>query len=243
MMGTWLPETCWATIRRKIKNTKKWHLVGFFLSTQKNKCRSTVKVWTAYPFNFTVVADGCKIFLSSLGIARDQPAGKRLGSTVLESNSQVANNADSWIIWSWKFVRKMPLIFERVLEKPLWFHCIVWLLRLDWTLNCLSFRDSYFKFLISSQISSCNVQGQLLLNFLFLHKYHRVTFRDSYFWISYLFSNIIAYVQGQLILNLFLLKYHRVTFRDSYFRISYFFSNITSYVQGQLFLIILFLLK
>ena len=29
MMGTWLPETCWATIRREIKNTKKWHLVGF----------------------------------------------------------------------------------------------------------------------------------------------------------------------------------------------------------------------
>jgi hypothetical protein len=22
MMGTWLPETCWATIRREIKNTK-----------------------------------------------------------------------------------------------------------------------------------------------------------------------------------------------------------------------------
>jgi len=29
MMGTWLRETCWATIRREIKNTKKWHLVGF----------------------------------------------------------------------------------------------------------------------------------------------------------------------------------------------------------------------
>ena len=29
MMGTCLPETCWATIRREIKNTKKWHLVGF----------------------------------------------------------------------------------------------------------------------------------------------------------------------------------------------------------------------
>jgi len=29
LMGTWLPETCWATIRREIKNTKKWHLVGF----------------------------------------------------------------------------------------------------------------------------------------------------------------------------------------------------------------------
>jgi len=28
MMGTWLPETCWATIRKEIKNTKKWHLVS-----------------------------------------------------------------------------------------------------------------------------------------------------------------------------------------------------------------------
>jgi hypothetical protein len=24
-----LPETCWATIRREIKEYKKWHLVGF----------------------------------------------------------------------------------------------------------------------------------------------------------------------------------------------------------------------
>ena len=28
MMGTWLPETCWAAIRRD-KEYKKWHLVGF----------------------------------------------------------------------------------------------------------------------------------------------------------------------------------------------------------------------
>ena len=28
MMGTWLPETCWATIKRN-KKYKKWHLVGF----------------------------------------------------------------------------------------------------------------------------------------------------------------------------------------------------------------------
>jgi len=28
IMGTWLPETCWATIRREIKNTKR-HPVGF----------------------------------------------------------------------------------------------------------------------------------------------------------------------------------------------------------------------
>ena len=29
MMGTWLPETCWSTIRREIKITQMWHLVGF----------------------------------------------------------------------------------------------------------------------------------------------------------------------------------------------------------------------
>ena len=37
MMGTWLTETCWATIRREIKNTKEtssW----FFLSTQNKFC-------------------------------------------------------------------------------------------------------------------------------------------------------------------------------------------------------------
>jgi len=39
-MGTWLPETCWATIRREIKNTKvtsSW----FFLSTLNYDARST----------------------------------------------------------------------------------------------------------------------------------------------------------------------------------------------------------
>ena len=40
MMGTWLPETCWATIRRKIKIQKvasSW----FFLSTLNYDARST----------------------------------------------------------------------------------------------------------------------------------------------------------------------------------------------------------
>jgi hypothetical protein len=32
MMGTWLPETCWATIRREIKDTKS-DISWFFLST------------------------------------------------------------------------------------------------------------------------------------------------------------------------------------------------------------------
>ena len=39
MMGTWLPKTCWATIRREIKNTKvtsSW----FFLSIHNSVCLS-----------------------------------------------------------------------------------------------------------------------------------------------------------------------------------------------------------
>ena len=31
-MGTWLPETCWATCKRKVKDNTNWHVVGF-LST------------------------------------------------------------------------------------------------------------------------------------------------------------------------------------------------------------------
>jgi hypothetical protein len=34
MMGTWLPETCWTTIRREIKNTKS-DICWFLLSTLK----------------------------------------------------------------------------------------------------------------------------------------------------------------------------------------------------------------
>ena len=37
MMGTWLPETCWATIRREIKNTKVAS-IWFFLSTREIVC-------------------------------------------------------------------------------------------------------------------------------------------------------------------------------------------------------------
>jgi len=40
MMGTWLPETCWATIRREIKNTKN-DIGWFFLSTLNYDARST----------------------------------------------------------------------------------------------------------------------------------------------------------------------------------------------------------
>jgi len=40
IMGTWLPETCWATIRREIKNTKS-DISWFFLSTLNYDARST----------------------------------------------------------------------------------------------------------------------------------------------------------------------------------------------------------
>jgi len=39
-MGTWLPETCWATCKGEIKDNTKWHLVGF-LSTLNYDARST----------------------------------------------------------------------------------------------------------------------------------------------------------------------------------------------------------
>ena len=34
MMGTWLPETCWATIRREIKNAKSDILLVFLIHTE-----------------------------------------------------------------------------------------------------------------------------------------------------------------------------------------------------------------
>ena len=37
MMGTWLPETCWATIRREIKNTKSDIYLVFLIHTEINK--------------------------------------------------------------------------------------------------------------------------------------------------------------------------------------------------------------
>jgi hypothetical protein len=66
MMGTWLPETCWATSRREIKNTKvtsSW----FFLSTLNYDARSithqickiqvyAVLVWTILPCNVIPMA-------------------------------------------------------------------------------------------------------------------------------------------------------------------------------------------
>jgi len=33
-IGTWLPETCWATCKGEIKDNTKWHLVGFLFHTE-----------------------------------------------------------------------------------------------------------------------------------------------------------------------------------------------------------------
>jgi len=44
-MGTWLPETIWATCKGEIKDNTKWHLVGFFSIRYKN---------TNINFNFTL---------------------------------------------------------------------------------------------------------------------------------------------------------------------------------------------
>ena len=52
MMGTWLPETCWATIRREIKNTKvtsSW----FFISTHPG-----CVYWIIQSPNFEVFTPG-----------------------------------------------------------------------------------------------------------------------------------------------------------------------------------------
>ena len=43
MIGTWSPETCWATIRREIKNTKSDIQLVFFLSTLNYDARSTTR--------------------------------------------------------------------------------------------------------------------------------------------------------------------------------------------------------
>ena len=54
MMGTWLPETCWATIRRETKNTKSDILLAFLIHTKAHlfgifhKCASAGILITAW---------------------------------------------------------------------------------------------------------------------------------------------------------------------------------------------------
>ena len=64
MMGTWLPETCWANIRREIKD-KKWHLVGFsyphwITMRRQPHIRSTVVISTQVTFHITARVGRCK---------------------------------------------------------------------------------------------------------------------------------------------------------------------------------------
>ena len=66
MMGTWLPETCWATSRREIKNTKvtsRW----FFLSTLNYCARSTThQIYWIFGFNpFTPCRERVKFHFST----------------------------------------------------------------------------------------------------------------------------------------------------------------------------------
>ena len=51
MMGTWLPETCWSTIRREIKNTKSDIYMVFLIHTE---LRCTVNHTSNISFQFTV---------------------------------------------------------------------------------------------------------------------------------------------------------------------------------------------
>ena len=59
MMGTWLPETCWATIRREIKNTNvtsSWfslctlHIDTFILSSTRQRELNDVWMWVGIPY-------------------------------------------------------------------------------------------------------------------------------------------------------------------------------------------------
>ena len=52
MIGTWLPETCWTTIRSEIKNTKSDIYLVFFIHTE---LRRTVNHTSGEHFNFTVI--------------------------------------------------------------------------------------------------------------------------------------------------------------------------------------------
>ena len=45
MMGTWLPETCWATVRREIKNTKSDIQLVFLTHTKSPISLHTARFW------------------------------------------------------------------------------------------------------------------------------------------------------------------------------------------------------
>ena len=81
MMDTWLPETCSATIRREIKNTK-WHLVGFSYPhsigifilppytlgdvgtesvTMHMMCTEDIRKWDGWHFNWSLYQLCCTV--------------------------------------------------------------------------------------------------------------------------------------------------------------------------------------
>ena len=83
MMGTWLPETCWATNRRKIKNTKvtsSW----FFLSTLNYNARSTTHqinvpcVNRKFPIYFSLKIFLLVLVLYTLKVAKFYTLGPHL---------------------------------------------------------------------------------------------------------------------------------------------------------------------
>ena len=108
-------------------------------------------MWTAHPFNFPVVADEWRIFLSTLGIARDQPAGNRLQARYLKAIAKWQAMRAVELFEAKSSYGKCHWFFNACWKKPLWFYCIVWFLRLD-----------------SLHFKSRNLQRLLLLNFLFL---------------------------------------------------------------------------
>ena len=54
MLGTWLPETCWATIRINNKKYKKWHLFGFSYP----HCYIFVNIWNILRYIILLLQKG-----------------------------------------------------------------------------------------------------------------------------------------------------------------------------------------
>jgi len=62
MMGTWLPETCWATIRREIKNTKSDIKLVFLIHTTHSVCGSAALVTQHANAHATYYVVTCGLF-------------------------------------------------------------------------------------------------------------------------------------------------------------------------------------
>ena len=53
-MGTWLPETCWATCTGVIKDNTKWHIVGFLSHTELRCTVNHTSDSTSFSFSVTL---------------------------------------------------------------------------------------------------------------------------------------------------------------------------------------------